>query len=150
YIVFVFALGACVGSFLNVVVWRLPRGESLVVPPSHCPKCDHRLAWYDNLPIVGWIALGGKCRYCRRAIPPRYPIVEFITASLFAFYYVMFFMMQKGPCAARLLSIQSDWPIYSLDMFLIAALLAASLIDAELFIIPIEIPWICAVVGILV
>ena len=57
YIIFVFALGSCVGSFLNVVVWRLPRGESLVTPPSHCPKCDRRLKWYDNIPVLGWIIL---------------------------------------------------------------------------------------------
>ena len=76
YIIFVFAIGACVGSFLNVVVWRLPRDESLVTPPSRCPKCGHRLAWFDNLPIVGWIFLRGKCRYCKQPISPRYPIVE--------------------------------------------------------------------------
>ncbi len=62
YIVFLFLLGACVGSFLNVVVWRLPRGESLITPPSHCPRCDRPLRWYDNLPILGWIQLGGSCR----------------------------------------------------------------------------------------
>ncbi len=66
FIPFIFALGACIGSFLNVVVWRLPRGESLVNPPSHCPKCNKRLRWYDNLPVIGWIKLGGRCRDCRR------------------------------------------------------------------------------------
>src|SRR3982751_991379 len=55
YILFLFLLGACIGSFLNVVVWRLPRGESLVTPPSHCPNCDKLLPWYDNIPILGWI-----------------------------------------------------------------------------------------------
>jgi leader peptidase (prepilin peptidase)/N-methyltransferase len=59
FILFFFALGACVGSFLNVVVWRLPRGESLITPPSHCPKCNKQLAWYDNTPVFGWIKLGG-------------------------------------------------------------------------------------------
>src|SRR6186713_2187435 len=98
YIVFLFLLGACVGSFLNVVVWRLPRGESLITPPSHCPKCDRPLKWYDNLPVIGWIKLGGKCRYCRAPISPRYPIVEAITGALFVFYYVVFFILQIGPC----------------------------------------------------
>src|SRR6476646_10692583 len=65
YIIFLFLLGSCIGSFLNVVVWRLPRGESLVTPPSHCPKCGKNLKWYDNLPIIGWIKLSGKCRFCR-------------------------------------------------------------------------------------
>lgn len=148
YILFLFAAGACVGSFLNVVVWRLPRGESLVSPPSHCPKCQHRLAWYDNLPVIGWILLRGKCRYCGQGISMRYPLVEAATGALFVFYYVMFFMMQQGPEAARPLSLAHDWPIYGLYMFLISGLLACSLIDAELFIIPIEIPLLLALVGI--
>src|SRR6185295_10763131 len=98
YILFVFALGACVGSFLNVVVWRLPRGESLVSPPSHCPKCGKNLKWYDNLPIVGWIKLGGKCRFCREPISMRYPLIELITALIFVLYYVMYYMLEIGPC----------------------------------------------------
>jgi leader peptidase (prepilin peptidase)/N-methyltransferase len=155
YILFFFALGACVGSFLNVVVWRLPRGESLVTPPSHCPKCNTPLRWYDNLPVIGWIKLGGKCRYCRAPISPRYPIVEAITGGIFVFYYVMFFILNIGPCATTRtgltfipnLALGPHWPIYILYMFLVSALLAASLIDAELFIIPTEICWTMAIIG---
>src|SRR4029450_1027450 len=99
FIVFLFLLGACVGSFLNGVVWRLPRGESLITPPSHCPKCNTPLKWYDNLPVIGWIKLGGKCRDCKGPVSPGYPIVEAITGALFVFYYVMFFLLQIGPCA---------------------------------------------------
>lgn len=155
FILFLFALGACIGSFLNVVVWRIPRGESLVHPPSRCPRCEHALAWYDNIPVFGWILLGGKCRYCRAPISPRYPIIEGITGALFVLYYVMFFIVQRGPCPpdpmfTRPLTIQQDWPIYLLYMATIAALLAVSLIDAELFIIPIEIPWLLAGLGIVV
>jgi len=163
YILFLFALGACVGSFLNVVVWRLPRGESLITPPSHCPKCNKLLAWYDNLPVIGWIKLGGKCRYCREPISARYPIVEAITGGLFVFYYVMFFMFQIGPCDTcpvmfgdqvvmrrTQLSLATHWPMYGLYMFLVASLLAASLIDAELFIIPVEICWLMAGIGMIV
>ena len=62
FIPFLFAVGACVGSFLNVVVWRLPRGEGWSRPPSHCPKCNTPIRWYDNLPVIGWIKLRGKCR----------------------------------------------------------------------------------------
>jgi len=153
FIVFLFILGACVGSFLNVVVWRLPRGESLVTPPSHCPRCGHQLAWYDNVPVVGWLWLRGRCRYCKSPISARYPVVEAVTGLLFAFYYVMFFLLHIGPChmvhslagdivhTSSLRSLPDDWPFYALYMLLISALLAASLIDAELFIIPIEIPW---------
>ena len=165
---FLFALGACVGSFLNVVVWRLPRVEyqendswlkmlsraveKLSNPPSHCPKCQQPIRWYDNIPVIGWLKLGGKCRNCRAPISPRYPIVEAIAGLLFVFYYVMFFMAQIGPCADphRPLDFRLDWPIYLLYMAMIAALLAASLIDAELFIIPIEIPWVMAALGLVV
>src|SRR3954469_822022 len=91
-ILFLFALGACIGSFLNVVVWRLPRDESLVTPPSRCPKCGNQLKWYDNVPVFGWIWLRGKCRFCAQPISPRYPIVEAITGLLFVFYYAMYFL----------------------------------------------------------
>jgi leader peptidase (prepilin peptidase)/N-methyltransferase len=80
---FIFVLGACVGSFLNVVVYRLPRGESLVRPASRCPKCGHSIRWYDNVPIASWIALRGRCRDCRAAISSRYAVVEAIVAFMF-------------------------------------------------------------------
>ncbi|AFY68358.1 type 4 prepilin peptidase 1 [Thalassoporum mexicanum PCC 7367] len=75
--------GACVGSFLNVVVYRVPAGISLVSPPSHCPKCETQLKPRDNIPIVGWFLIGGKCRYCKAPVSWRYPLVETITAFLF-------------------------------------------------------------------
>ena len=78
-----FAVGACVGSFLNVVVYRLPAGLSIVSPGSHCPKCQRPIRWHDNLPIFGWIFLRGRCRDCRQAIFARYPLVELLTAILF-------------------------------------------------------------------
>ena len=154
YIVFLFAFGACVGSFLNVVVWRLPRGESLVTPPSHCPKCGNTLRWFDNIPVLGWIKLRGKCRFCGQPISPRYPIVEAVTGALLVLYYVCFFLLNIGPCAypGRLtetgfpvreppLAWPRDWDIYALYMLLLCALLAGSLIDAEHFILPIEMFW---------
>ncbi len=75
-------LGACVGSFLNVVAWRLPRGESLLWPGSHCPRCGTPLAWFENLPLLGWLALRGRCRHCGAGIGLRYPLVELLTAGL--------------------------------------------------------------------
>jgi leader peptidase (prepilin peptidase)/N-methyltransferase len=150
YSVFFFALGASVGSFLNVVVWRLPRGESLVTPPSRCPKCETRLAWHDNVPVLGWVWLRGKCRYCSLPISMRYPIVEAATGVMFALYYYLFFVAQTGPCAGRPLSVAQDWPIFGLYLFALAGLLASSLIDGELFIIPPEIPWLMAAVGVAV
>jgi leader peptidase (prepilin peptidase) / N-methyltransferase len=77
-------LGALVGSFLNVVIWRLPRGESVVSPGSRCPACYRPIAPYDNLPIVSWLALRGRCRHCAAPISPRYPLVELLTALAFA------------------------------------------------------------------
>jgi leader peptidase (prepilin peptidase)/N-methyltransferase len=78
------AFGAVVGSFLNVVAYRLPRRESIVKPRSRCPGCGVQIAAYDNVPVVSWLVLGGRCRSCRRAISPQYPIVEALTAALFA------------------------------------------------------------------
>jgi leader peptidase (prepilin peptidase)/N-methyltransferase len=80
---FVFAFGASVGSFLNVVIYRLPQGISLVYPPSHCPKCHHRLGKSENIPVLGWLWLGGRCRWCGTAISVRYPAVETFTGLLF-------------------------------------------------------------------
>ena len=77
-------VGAVVGSFLNVVIHRLPRGESLVHPRSRCPACGRQIAGYDNVPIVSWLALRGRCRHCGEPISPRYPVVELLTALAFA------------------------------------------------------------------
>jgi leader peptidase (prepilin peptidase)/N-methyltransferase len=77
-------VGAVVGSFLNVVIHRLPRGESLVHPRSRCPSCGTQIAEYDNVPIVSWLVLRGRCRHCGAPISPRYPVVELLTALTFA------------------------------------------------------------------
>lgn len=77
-------LGAVIGSFLNVVVYRLPLGMSVSFPGSHCPVCKHAIRWYDNVPVLGWLWLGGRCRDCRTAISPRYPSVELLCGLLFA------------------------------------------------------------------
>jgi leader peptidase (prepilin peptidase)/N-methyltransferase len=180
-IFFLFALGACVGSFLNVVVWRLPRIEvpagtslfgelwltlrGLSTPPSHCPKCDTRLSWRDNIPIFGWLLLAGKCRYCKAPISSRYPIVELATAILFAGTYALVFLADLGPCAPEVTTtnqygvattiaggldaMRDGWLLW-LYLPLIACLLAASLIDFELLIIPIWIPWLLVVIGLAV
>ncbi len=79
----VFILGAAVGSFLNVVIYRLPAGLSLVSPPSRCPRCYASLRPQDNIPILGWVLLGGQCRYCRGPISSRYPLIEAFVGLLF-------------------------------------------------------------------
>ena len=78
------AAGAVIGSFLNVVAHRVPRGESLVSPGSHCPECGAAVKPYDNVPVVSWLVLRGRCRSCGARISPRYPLVELITAVVFA------------------------------------------------------------------
>jgi leader peptidase (prepilin peptidase)/N-methyltransferase len=75
-------LGAAFGSFLNVCIYRLPRGESLLHPPSTCPACGTRIAWYDNIPILGWVMLAGKCRRCGARISVQYPLIEILVAAL--------------------------------------------------------------------
>lgn len=76
-------LGLAVGSFLNVVVWRVPRGEKISSPPSACPRCEHAIRWNDNIPVFGWLLLRGKCRHCSEPISTRYPLVEAATAIVF-------------------------------------------------------------------
>ncbi len=87
--VWMFALGGVIGSFLNVVVYRLPEGMSLIEPGSHCPKCKKPIRWYDNVPIFGWLWLRGRCRDCGVWISPRYPLVEAVTAGLFLLLMVV-------------------------------------------------------------
>ncbi len=85
----IFILGGTIGSFLNVVAYRLPRGKSVVTSPSACPTCGTRILARDNIPILGWVLLGGKCRTCKTPISPRYPIVEALVASLFFLLFAL-------------------------------------------------------------
>ena len=85
-----FLTGAALGSFLNVVIYRLPRKMSLLKPPSHCPLCKERIRFYDNIPILSYIILMGRCRHCGALIPPRYPMVESIVAFSFLFGYLRY------------------------------------------------------------
>ena len=91
-IVFAFIFGSCLGSFLNVCIWRIPLGESVVVVPSHCPKCNHKIRWFDNVPVIGYLALGGKCRDCKAPISPRYIIMELLVGVLFTVPAIMIYM----------------------------------------------------------
>ncbi len=76
-------LGAMVGSFLNVCIFRLPKEESIIIPGSHCPHCHHPIKFYDNIPLISYLVLGGRCRYCKKSISVQYPLVEGITAISF-------------------------------------------------------------------
>jgi len=90
FVAFAFAFGLVVGSFLNVCILRIPAGESIVLPASHCPKCGKPIVPYDNVPVLSWLVLRGKCRSCKAPISAMYPVVEFLTGALFAACAVKF------------------------------------------------------------
>ena len=92
----VFALGLVIGSFLNVCILRIPRAESVVLPPSHCPVCNKEIKPYDNIPIVSWLLLGGRCRKCKTRISALYPTVELGTGLLFVACYLAFGVTAEG------------------------------------------------------
>ena len=89
YLIF-FTFGACIGSFLNVVIYRLPAKLSLIHPPSRCPHCLHPLGKTENVPVLGWLWLRGKCRWCHTPISARYPFIEALTGGLFTYTYHQF------------------------------------------------------------
>ncbi len=113
--------GALLGSFFNVVIWRLPRGESLSKPASHCPSCGAGIRPYDNVPVLSWAVLRGRCRSCRAPISARYPAVELLTGALFALVY----LLHSG--------LTLSLPF---DLAFVAALVALVFIDAEHMILP--------------
>lgn len=94
--------GLVFGSFANVVIWRLPRGESFVSPPSHCPACGTRIRWYDNVPLISWLVLGGRCRDCGEPISQRYFLVEAASGVLFALAALRFGPTLRAVLAAAL------------------------------------------------
>ena len=98
---FVFVFGACIGSFLNVVIYRIPAGLSLVYPPSRCPKCGHRLGKTENVPVLGWLRLRGRCKSCKTKISARYPTIEAITGIIFllVFWQFGYSLETLGYCA---------------------------------------------------
>ena len=91
-LIFMFMLGACIGSFLNVVIYRLPRDKSLVSPGSSCPSCSVAIPFYDNIPLLSWLLLRGKCRKCEAKISGRYFVVELLTAIVFAGVFALYFI----------------------------------------------------------
>jgi len=97
----IFVLGLCFGSFLNVCIYRLPMGISVVKPRSACPRCKHGIALYDNMPVLSWLILHGRCRYCKVRISPRYLIIELMTGFLFlaCYWYFGFALSSLKYCA---------------------------------------------------
>ncbi|MBV9925140.1 MAG: prepilin peptidase [Acidobacteria bacterium] len=114
-------IGAIIGSFLNVVIHRVPREESVAFPASHCPSCDTAIRPYDNIPVISWAVLRGRCRACRAPISARYPAVELLTGVLFALTY----LLHSG--------LTLSLPF---DLAFVAAVLALVFIDAEHMLLP--------------
>lgn len=125
YAVLAFIFGSVIGSFLNVVILRTPLHQSIVTEPSHCFSCGHRLAWYDMFPILSWLFLRGKCRYCGSKISPRYMIIEATTAVLYCLAYLVFGF---------------KWEL-AFSVVLLAVLVVLSAIDIDRF----EIPYWCSI-----
>jgi leader peptidase (prepilin peptidase)/N-methyltransferase len=122
-----FCLGCVIGSFLNVVVWRIPRGESLLTPPSHCPNCGHLIRAWENIPIISWLCLRGRCSGCHQPISIRYPLGESATGLLF---FLVWYAISRRNLPLAVL------PGY---FYLTGALLSAALIDMKHRMIPDEI-----------
>jgi leader peptidase (prepilin peptidase) / N-methyltransferase len=123
--------GAAVGSFLNVVIARVPAGESIVHPRSRCPRCGTPIAWYDNLPVVSWLLLRARCRSCRAPISWRYPLVELLGAGA-----ALLALQRHGPSLAGLA-----------EFAFVAALVALAFIDLDTWLLPNEITWPLIAVG---
>ena len=136
---FVLGLGLCIGSFLNVCVYRLPREMSLTHPGSHCPCCNEAIAWYDNIPVLSWLALRGLCRRCGVLISPRYLLVEVLTGGVFVWVYHVHVTAQASMASGGEPTVLAAIPTLGAYLILAAALIASSFVDIERMMIPDEI-----------
>lgn len=131
--VFIFLIGSCIGSFLNVCIYRLPKEKSIVMPNSFCPKCKTPINWFDNIPILSWFILRGKCRKCSEKFSFRYPLVELLTAIIFLLLYLKF-------------SLTLDFFKFG---FFFSLLVVVSLIDIDYYAIPAYLCFIGIAVGLI-
>lgn len=162
-VIWIASVGACVGSLINVLVYRLPLGLSVVSPPSRCPSCQTKLTWRENIPVFGWLLLGGRCRFCKSGISPEYPIVEAFVAVLFAVFYLLWYQtpgrymmmgVNLGAIAPdwagdRYGVLGESWPQFVLLLILLGSLTAMTIVDAKTFTIPLVLAWtpaLCAIV----
>lgn len=134
FCVLAFAWGACVGSFLNVCIYRIPRELSVVKPRSHCPHCGKMIPWYLNVPLLSYLALRGKCRYCGVGITARYFIVELLVGLLFLLVWLKF-DLQHGPRLLGLVPI-TDWKLVPVYWLMLSGLVLGTFVDFEHLIIP--------------
>ena len=154
WLIFMFVFGSCIGSFLNVVIYRLPRDKSLIHPGSSCPKCGRAIRFYDNIPLFSWLLLRGRCRSCRARISPRYFLIELGTALLWAGLYAILFIRPVRTLGLEGISplgrfLDGGWLVYLAHGLLLTGLLAASAIDLELWIIPLSLCWVITMAGVI-
>ncbi len=142
----ILVVGGCVGSFLNVVIYRWPRGLSTRHPRrSFCPACESAIAWYDNVPVLSYLALRGRCRHCRLVIPLQYPLVELATAAVFLMTYDALFVagLREG-----VTGLATDWPLLLGHCVLFGSLIALSVMDLEAYMVDIRLTWLAAAAGV--
>jgi len=145
--ILILTLGGCIGSFLNVVIYRWPRGLSVRQPRrSFCPVCEASIAWYDNIPVISFLLLRGRCRHCGCAISLQYPLVELATAFVFLMVYDAFFVAQMREGVETL---SSDWPIVLGHWVLFGGLIALSVMDLEAYTVDIRLTWIITLAGLI-
>ena len=118
---FLAVLGVCVGSFLNVLIYRIPKGEEFVKTPSHCMNCGHTLAWYENIPVISWLLQHGKCRACGVKLSAQYPVIEALNGAM----WLLTGLLYRG-----------DWLTVGLYCLLFSMLLVLTVIDWRTFTIP--------------
>jgi len=148
FVAFFAVLGGIVGSFVNAAIHRLPRNISMLTRSrSFCPKCESIIRWHDNLPILSYLRLGGRCRVCQTPIPLRYLIVELLCASLYALAAYQFFVLNAPVWPA--VTSQMPWIILVIQLLLIANLLCITFTDLETWYIPIQTTWPWIVLGLL-
>jgi leader peptidase (prepilin peptidase)/N-methyltransferase len=128
---FILLVGLCIGSFLNVCIYRIPAGKSIVSPGSHCQACLVPIAWYDNVPVLSYLILGGKCRKCGAGFSARYMLVELVTGLVWFGYWLAYFKLGVGT-AGRPDEVSASMPgVYLVHMALASALLVSGIIDYD-------------------
>src|SRR5262245_10034981 len=144
-VLWVMAFGACIGSLINVLAYRIPRGLDFVTPTSRCPSCDTKLTWRENIPVFGWLLLAGRCRFCRARISPEYPIVEGFVAVLWGVTYLVCYGEPGALLGLDFGVLRPEWsqggfvqtwPIFLVILTLFSSLVAMTLVDAKTFTIP--------------
>lgn len=134
FTVLAFAWGSCVGSFLNVCIHRIPRDLSIVAPRSFCPGCRRPIPWYWNVPLLSYTLLGGRCRFCRRRISPRYVLVEALMAVLFVLIWFKWAFHGDAPPLG--LAPMADWKLIPVYWLAVSGLVLGTFVDFEHLIIP--------------